>query len=126
LKLGGIIAPLLILIGASTSATAGAACDLTRGRQVFETKCTTCHTAAAGAAHAVGPNLHGVIGRPAAAAKGFNYSEALSAWKIVWTRERLLEFLEDPLARVPGTFMAFSGVRRAADRESLVCYLESL
>ena len=124
--LSRIIAPLAIVVGAWMSASAGAACDSTRGRQVFETKCMTCHTAAADAPHAAGPNLHGVVGRQSASAKDFNYSEALKALRIAWTRERLLEFLEDPPARAPGTFMAFSGVRRPADRESLVCYLESL
>jgi len=121
-----IIAPLLIAVGACASASANAECDAARGKQVFETKCTTCHTAATGAPHAAGPNLHGVVGRPAATAKDFNYSDALTALKVVWKREELLEFLKDPQARAPGTFMAFTGVRRVADRESLVCYLESL
>jgi cytochrome c len=121
-----MLAPLWIVTGVCMAASAFAECDSVRGRQVFETKCTTCHTAAVGAAHAVGPNLHGVFGRKSATADGFNYSPALKALGFVWTRERLLEFLEDPPARVPGTFMAFTGVRRPADREALVCYLETL
>lgn len=116
----------LVLVMACTSTGALAACDPTRGQQVFETKCTTCHTAAAGAPHAVGPNLHAVFGRTSASASAFAYSEALKSLKVVWTREQLLGFLENPQARAPGTFMAFTGVRRVEDRESLVCYLKSL
>jgi cytochrome c len=74
----------------------------------------------------VGPNLHGVFGRQAASAPAFTYSEALSGLRIAWTREQLLQFLENPQARAPGTFMAFTGVRKPADRESLVCFLETL
>jgi len=121
-----VLASSCCVIGLCLTASAFAECDPARGRQVFETKCATCHTAAVGAAHAVGPNLHGVVGRRSASADGFNYSAALKALGFVWTRERLLEFLEDPPARVPGTFMAFTGVRRIADREALVCYLETL
>ena len=117
---------LMTIAAAAASATANAACDLARGRQLFETKCTTCHTASAGAEHSAGPNLHGVAGRQVASAKAFTYSEPLKALNFTWTHERLLEFVENPQSLAPGTFMAFTGVRRPADRESLVCYLESL
>src|SRR5688500_10171054 len=44
--------------------------DATKGEQVFK-KCAACHNAEPGGANALGPALHGVMGRPIAAQAGF-------------------------------------------------------
>ena len=48
---------------------------------------------------ATGPNLYGIVGRPAAAQEGYKYSEALIALKDageVWTQEDLAAYITDP------------------------------
>jgi cytochrome c len=101
-----------------------AAADLERG-ELLGLACAACHTLTAGAPHNVGPNLHGVFGRPAAALPDFAYSEALRASGLVWTPRALDAWLAQPQTFVPGTTMAFSGYRSAADRRDLIAYLLS-
>lgn len=85
--------------------------------------CQSCHLTAEGAGHLVGPNLHGVFGRPVASAEGFAYSPALQAETFIWTPEQLDHWLENPRTFVPGNRMSFSGVRREADRLGVIAYL---
>lgn len=103
-----------------------AGCDPTAGKVVFESKCATCHIAHEGAADAAGPNLFEVIGRPAASRPTFGYSPGMRAISIVWSRETLDRYLIDPQAMVPTTYMAFTGLKRDADRRVVICFLESL
>ena len=51
--------------------------DAAKGEQVFK-KCAACHNADPGGANALGPALHGVLGRAVASHAGFAY----------WTRSR--------------------------------------
>lgn len=102
---------------------AAAGCDAARGRQVFA-KCLACHSLDPGGAHsAAGPNLHGVHGRRAGAAPGFGYSPALQESGITWNEAELTEFLTRPAKMIPGTTMMFVGLKSAADRAALVCFL---
>ena len=99
------------------------ACDPARGRQVF-VKCQVCHTADAGGPHVVGPNLHGVIGRKAGTAPGFNYSHAFQDADFTWDREKLDRYLADPAAFVDSNWMPFTGLKRSEDRQDIICFLE--
>ena len=94
-----------------------------RGRILF-LQCTACHSLKEGEAHKVGPNLHRVIGAPAAHKPGYVYTDSLKESGIVWSRENLSRFLADPFDVVPGTAMAFVGIQRGADRAALIAYLE--
>lgn len=96
--------------------------DLERGR-LLALACAACHTFGPGERHLLGPNLHGVFGRPAASLEGFQYSPALAATGIVWTPELLDRWLAEPADFVPGTTMAFTGYRRPDDRRDLIAYL---
>jgi cytochrome c2 len=98
-------------------------CDRTHGQQVF-VKCQPCHSAEAGGPHVVGPNLHGVIGRKAGTAPGFNYSHAFREAEFTWDREKLDRYLEDPAAFVDSNWMPFTGLKRSEDRQDIICFLE--
>ena len=74
-----------------------------RGEKVFK-KCTSCHAMATPEGEILrrggraGPNLYGVIGRPAASTE-FRYSKALKAAGasgLIWTPETLAGFVTDP------------------------------
>ncbi len=99
-----------------------AAADQTLGRRVF-LQCRACHSLEAGGDHRVGPNLHGMFGRPAATKEGFNYSPALKEAGVIWTPAALEDWLIRPSSFVPGNKMAFAGIKRESDRTALLAYL---
>ena len=94
-----------------------------RGRILF-LQCTACHSLKEGEDHKTGPNLHRVIGAPAAHKPGYAYTDSLKESGIVWSRQNLSLFLADPYELVPGTAMVFIGIERGADRAALLDYLE--
>ncbi|MEL7128771.1 MAG: cytochrome c family protein [Pseudomonadota bacterium] len=96
--------------------------DFARGRRTFRL-CSSCHLAAEGAGHLVGPNLYGLFGRVAGGAEGFAYSKALDSADFVWTPEKLDEWLANPRQFLPGNRMSFAGVRRPDDRAAVIAYL---
>jgi cytochrome c len=73
-----------------------------------------------------GPSLAHVWQRKAAGAPGFNrYSEALKKSGLVWNEATLDKWLADPAALVPGTSMAFPGLKNAGQRHDIVAYLRA-
>ena len=94
-----------------------------RGRILF-LQCRACHSLKQGEKHKVGPNLHRVIGMPAAHKPDYVYTDSLKESGIVWSRHNLSRFLADPYDLVPGTAMVFIGIQRGADRAALIDYLE--
>jgi cytochrome c len=98
------------------------AADVENGRRVFN-QCRSCHTVAAGAPNLVGPNLHGVFQRAVGTKPDYTYSEAArgAGWR--WTPAQLDGWLQDPRNFLPGTKMAFAGVKEPADRRDVIGYL---
>ena len=111
----------LILSGVQAACAAG---DAEAGRQAFA-KCASCHQVRIPRS-SFGPHLHGVVGRPAAAATDFRYSEAMGKSGIVWTEEALRVFLRSPDKAVPGTSMRFRGVGNERELDDLLAYLRSV
>ncbi|HBO3198039.1 TPA: c-type cytochrome [Pseudomonas aeruginosa] len=101
-------------------AQAAEACDPAAGQKLFETRCTTCHSLAE---HKVGPKLGDVFGRKAGSAPGFTYTPTLEQAGFTWNTEKLDAFLSGPMTFLPGTAMAFGGLRQAEDRQALTCFL---
>ena len=97
--------------------------DATKGEAVFR-QCQTCHVVTPGV-NKVGPSLHNIIGRTAGQVAGFRYSEANKKSGITWTEQELYTYLENPKARIPGTTMAFVGVKDSQKRADLVAYLKT-
>jgi cytochrome c len=88
-------------------------------------RCASCHAIEAGQPTRIGPNLHGVVGRPAGSLPGYAYSPAMKAQHFVWTEAKLDAWLTRPAAVVPGTAMAFEGLPRPEDRAALIAYLST-
>lgn len=99
--------------------------DAAAGEKEFG-KCRACHKL--DGADGVGPHLNGVVGRAMASVGGFSYSPAMAEHvndAPEWTPEALQEFLTNPKSVVPGTKMAFAGLRDPQARANLIAYLES-
>ena len=97
--------------------------DAAAGEKVFAA-CRTCHVFDEGV-NRVGPSLHKIVGRKAGSVAGFSYSDANKNSGITWTPDVLFDYLKDPKAYVPGTKMAFPGVKDDQKRADLVAYLEA-
>ncbi|CDW97033.1 hypothetical protein [Sporisorium scitamineum] len=72
----------------------------------------------------LGPNLHGLFGRKTGQAPGYSYSAANVNKGIEWSGETLFEYLENPKRYIPGTKMAFGGLKKDKDRNDLIAHLE--
>lgn len=93
------------------------------GKLLF-TQCRACHVTDAGV-NKIGPSLNGIIGAKAGSVAGFNYSPANAGSGIVWTKEKLFQFLENPQRVIPKTKMIFAGLPDAQKRADLIAYLEN-
>ena len=107
---------------ALASATA-AAQDLAAGEQSFK-KCLPCHSIGEGATHKVGPLLNGLEGRKAGTIAGYTYSEANKESGLVWSDAVFKEYIKDPMGKMPGTKMAFPGIRNETEIGHLWAYLK--
>jgi cytochrome c len=87
-------------------------------------KCKICHAFDAAGGNRVGPDLHGVFGRKAGTASGFNFSDAMKNSGIVWDEQSLAAFLGDPKASLPGNRMSFPGVKDEAVLHDLLQQLK--
>jgi cytochrome c len=113
----------ICLAPASAPAQEGKAED---GAEVYK-KCRACHDVGPGAKNKVGPLLNGIIGRQAGTIEGYNYSDAnkaAGAKGLVWTEEVMFKYLETPLTFMPGTKMAFAGLKDEQDRKDVIAYLK--
>lgn len=101
--------------------------DAAAGQKVFN-RCKACHAVGEGAKNRVGPELNDLIGRTAGTADGYRYSSAMEqagADGLVWNADTLAEYLASPKGMVKGTKMAFAGLKKQADIENVIAYLET-
>ncbi|KAK4991302.1 iso-1-cytochrome c [Elasticomyces elasticus] len=97
--------------------------DVKKGAGLFKTRCQQCHNLKESEGNKIGPNLHGLFGRSTGQVEGFSYSDANKQKGIEWNTDTLFEYLENPKKYIPGTKMAFGGLKKAKDRNDLITFL---
>jgi cytochrome c len=102
------------------------AADAAAGETAFRRLCAACHIVTAEGRRGVGPTVFGVVGRKAGSVEGFRYSAAKRDATLVWTPEQLDKYLTNPREFMPGTTMAFAGIRSAEERANVIAYLQTL
>ena len=104
------------------SAGSALAADVDAGKKIFR-KCKACHTLKAGGKSAIGPNLHGVVGRSVATVDGFKYSKAMKESGLVWDEATLTAYLTKPKEFLPGNKMPFPGLKKPEQIENVIAYI---
>lgn len=99
-----------------------ASADPAKG-QALTRQCQSCHSFEKGGPNKVGPNLYGIVGGPKAHLAGFGYSGAMKSAGGEWTFDDIDAFLDNPRGKVPGTAMAYAGLKRPDQRADLIAYL---
>lgn len=107
------------------SAQAEAAGDAEAGGKLFKRICSGCHQVGESARGSFGPQLNGIFGRLSASTTDYLYSDAMKSAGIVWNRETLTAYLEDPKEVVPGTRMIFWGLSDPEKVEDVLAYLQT-
>lgn len=110
----------MMLIGSSQLVRAQ---DAALGEKVF-LKCRSCHQVGEGAKNLVGPQLNGLIGRKAGSVEGYNYSAPNKNSGLVWDEATFKDYIKNPQAKIPGTKMAFPGLKETSDIENITAYLK--
>jgi cytochrome c len=103
--------------------------SIQEGEKIFNRICTLCHTGTKDGPNKVGPNLWKIVGSKAAHKEDFNYSSAMLARQAsgaVWNQEELYRFLFNPKQYVPGTKMAYAGIKDDKERANVIAYLTNL
>ncbi|WP_339503143.1 cytochrome c family protein [Pseudomonas silesiensis] len=115
----------LLFTAGLCSAQAVAAGDAEAGGKLFKRICGGCHQVGESARGSFGPQLNGIFGRPSGSTTDYLYSDAMKAAGIVWTRETLTAYLEDPKGVVPGTRMIFWGLSDPEKVDDVLAYLQT-
>jgi len=113
---------LIFLAGAQGSAqvNAYAAGDPSAGQQLYQTRCSTCHSIDY---NGVGPAHKGLFGRKAGSLPNYQYSPAVQASSIVWNEKTIDKWLTNPEKLIPGQKMGFM-VASPKERADLIAYLK--
>ncbi|MBK8770354.1 MAG: cytochrome c family protein [Rhizobiales bacterium] len=103
-----------------------AAADATKGAAEAKA-CAACHDLSKGGPNKTGPNLWDVVERPIGKHEGYTYTAGFAEkGSENWTYEHLNTFLTNPKGFIPGTKMAFGGLKNDAKRANLIAYLATL
>ena len=113
----------LAVVALAASMGMAKAQDLTAGEQSFRNKCLPCHSVGEDARHKIGPVLNGLDGRTSGTMERYSYSEANKKADITWSEATFKDYIQNPMAKVPGTRMAFAGIKNEKEIADLWSYL---
>ena len=112
----------LVVVTSLAAASGAQAQDAAAGKTSFN-KCLACHAIGENAKNKVGPELNGLDGRKSGTAEGYSYSDANKNSGITWSKDAFLEYIKDPKAKIPGTKMAFAGIKNEKEANDLWAYI---
>src|SRR5215470_5909027 len=112
----------VIALAASTGTSS--AQDAAGGEQVFRRLCSPCHDIGEDAKIKLGPPLNAIDGRKSGSFEGFNYSQVNKNSGITWNEESFTKYIRAPMQEMPGTRMAFVGIKNDKDIGDLWAYLK--
>jgi cytochrome c len=112
----------LAVIALSAASSTARAQDAAAGKTSFN-KCMACHSIGEGAKNKVGPELNGLNGRKSGTADGYSYSDANKNSGITWNEAQFKDYIKDPKAKIPGTKMAFAGIKNEKEVNDLWAFL---
>ena len=97
-----------------------------QGQIAFNNACRTCHSIKGGD-HRLGPSLHGIVGKKAGTATGYNnYSSAMKDAGLTWDERTLDRFIASPDDVVRGNNMKpYGGLSSVDERASIIAYLKA-
>lgn len=110
------------IVAVIASMGTAAAQDAAAGEQDFSV-CRACHQVGPDAVNMLGPELNGLDGRHSGTAPGYPYSEANKSSGIVWNEATFKQYIKNPQAMVPGTKMAFTGIKDERKIADLWAYI---
>ena len=118
---------ILLLVSPLTGRAAGSGAmvgyqtgDADRGKQLFEKRCTGCHSLDQ---DKEGPRLRNVYGRTAGSISTFKYSDALKSAHVTWNDVSLDKWLTDTESLIPDNDMSFH-VPKADERADIIRFLK--
>ena len=112
----------IVVVVAATGASL--AQETAAGEQVFRRMCAPCHDIGEEAKVKLGPPLNGTDGSKAGSHEGFNYSPANKSSGITWNQDAFTKYIRAPMQEMPGTRMAFVGIKNDNDITNLWAYLK--
>jgi cytochrome c len=115
----------LTAASAALPMTAAQAQNADNGKTAFRQVCGICHTVVAGK-NMVGPSLFGVVGRKSGSLPDFHYSDPMKNANLAWDEATLDKYLTNPRGVVPGTLMAYTGLKDDQKRKDLIAYLATV
>jgi cytochrome c len=113
----------LVLAAVAVMPSLAHAQDVGAGEKSFN-KCRACHQVGETAKNGVGPPLNGLFGRKSGSYDGFNYTDANKNSGITWDDAVFAEYIKDPKAKIPGTKMAFAGIKNEQEIKDLTAFLK--
>jgi cytochrome c len=76
------------------------------------------------ARNGVGPHLNGVLGRRAGSVESYTYSPSLKNSGLSWDEPTIADYVRDPRGKVPGTKMAYAGLKDEQRVKDLIAFLK--
>jgi cytochrome c len=100
-----------------------AAQDAANGEKIFA-QCRACHQLGQTAKNGIGPVLNGLFGRKSGSVAGYAYSDANKDSGLTWDEATFADYIKNPRAKIPGTKMAYAGLKDESRIKDLMAFLQ--